>query len=282
MKKVLILILLFMPVTGNAQTPQDLQPFNCTHCAAWSEPEVPWQLAENTWYVGPKGLSSILIVDGKELALIDGTLPQSVEQILANIESLGFNPQNIKWILNSHAHYDHAGGIAALERITGATVVAGDRGVIALTKGPYHPDDPQAGFGEAARFPSVSTVRPVKNGDAIMIGNTTITAVASPGHAPGGMSWTWQSCNEFSECRDVVYLDSLSTVSADGYRFTDHPETLAELEASIDRIAGLPCDVAIAAHPDGTPKAQADATICSAYAEQARQRLARRLENETE
>ena len=95
------------------------------------------------------------------------------------------------------------------------------------------------------------------------------------------MTWTWQSCSEDSVCQDIVFLDSLNAVSSDDYRFSDHPDTVAVLEASIERIANLPCDIAIAAHPDGTPQPQADATVCAVYAEIARQRLARRLENET-
>lgn len=275
-----LVILLFFPIAAAAQTPPDQQPFECNWCEHWNQPRAPFQLSENSWYVGTRGLASVLIVDSGELALIDGALPQSAEQIIENIESLGFNPQNIDWILNSHAHYDHAGGIAALARITGARVAAGERGVIALTEGPYHPEDPQARFGESARYPSVEKVHPVNDGDVITVGTLEITAVASPGHAPGGMSWTWKSCNEDSKCLDVVFLDSLNAVSADGYRFTNHPQTLAEMEASIKRIGKLPCDIAIAAHPDQVPEPEADQTVCAAYAEAARKRLDRRLSME--
>ena len=282
MRKLVFVIWMSFSVNSFAQVPPDQQPFECPYCDAWNESTQPYQLASNSWFVGTAGLSSILIVDSGELALIDGTLPQSVEQILANIESIGFDPQAIKWILSSHAHYDHAGGLAAMERITGATVVAGERAVVGLTKGPYHPDDPQAGFGESARFPSVHEVFPVEHGDVIQIGNTSITAVATPGHTPGGMTWTWKACSEDTECRDVVYLDSLSAVSAPDYRFIDHPDTVAELKTSIERVAELSCDIAIAAHPTFTPDAEADVTICAVYADQARQGLARRLEKEAE
>ena len=213
-------------------------------------------------------------------ALIDGALPQSAEQILANIVALGFDPRQLKWIVNSHPHYDHAGGIAALSRLTGARVAAGEKAVVALETGLHHPDDPQAGFGESARFPSVPAVHPMEDGDTVRVGRVQVTAVGSPGHAPGGMTWTWQSCNQDSECQDIVFLDSLTAVSAQDYRFSDHPETIDHLEASIERIANLPCDVAIAAHPDGTPQPMADATVCAVYAENARQRLSRRLTSE--
>ncbi|MBA8882277.1 subclass B3 metallo-beta-lactamase [Dokdonella fugitiva] len=263
-----------------AKLPADQKPFECSRCAAWNERVEPYRLAENTWYVGTKGLSSVLVVDDEGLVLIDGGLPQSAAVILDNVRKAGFDPRRIRWILNSHAHFDHAGGIAALARLTGAAVAAGRDGVVALTRAPYHPDDPQAGFGVASRYPSVKHVRAIDNGDTITVGHTTITAVASPGHAPGGMSWRWKSCHD-GTCRDVVYLDSLNPVSTDAYRFSDHPAVVAALRASADRLAALPCDVAMAAHPDQLPTPKDAATTpCAAYAQEGRENLRKRLGKE--
>lgn len=259
---------------------EDQEPKKCSRCAEWNERVDPYPLAANTWYVGTRGLASVLIVDKKGLVLIDGGLPQSAALILDNVRKAGFDPANIRWILNSHAHFDHAGGIAALARITGAQVAAGRDGVIALTKSPYHSDDPQAGFGEESRFPSLRHVRAIDDGDVITVGSTTITAVASPGHAPGGMSWRWKACRD-DVCRDVVYLDSLNPVSTDDYRFTDHPKIVEALRATIDRLAALPCDVAMAAHPDQLSEApNTTTTRCAAYANHARENLSERLEKE--
>ena len=248
----------------------DQKPFECTHCEKWNAPVDPWPLAENSWYVGTQGLASVLVVDDEGLILIDGGLPQSAARILDNIRKAGFDPADIRWILNSHAHFDHAGGIAALARITGAKVAAGRKGVVALTGEVYHADDPQAGYGEAARFPAIASVRGVDDGDSVTVGNTTLFAIASPGHAPGGMSWTWKSCSD-ERCRDVVYLDSLNAVSTDDYRFTDHPDTLRDLRSSIARLGALPCEVAVAAHPDQLPAAASGGgSQCAAYAMVAR------------
>lgn len=265
---------------AQAPLPADQQPFKCTRCDDWNAAVEPHRLSENSWYVGTRGLASVLIVDDAGLILIDGGLPQSAARILENVRKAGFDPADIRWIVNSHAHYDHAGGIAALARITGARVAAGRDGVIALTREAYHPDDPQAGFGRGSRFPSVSSVRAVDDGDVITVGKTRVTAIASPGHAPGGMSWTWKSC-QADQCRDVVYLDSLNAVSADEYRFVDHADTLAALRSSIDRVSKLPCDVAMAAHPDQVPSTPGDSgTLCAAYAEEASERLEKRLARE--
>jgi metallo-beta-lactamase class B len=275
-----LLVTAALTPTAQAAPSDDQKPMKCTRCAGWNEPVAPYRLAANTWYVGTKGLSSVLVVDKAGLVLIDGGLPQSAALILDNVRKAGFDPKDIRLILNSHAHFDHAGGIAALARLTGAPVAAGRDGVVALAAGSYHADDAQAGFGEKARYPAVATVRPVDDGDVVGVGDTPIRAIASPGHAPGGMSWTWKSCED-GTCRDVVYLDSLNAVSTEEYRFLDHPGTLGALRASIARLAALPCDVAIAAHPDQLPNAAGGSgTACAAYAKAASTALERRLDRE--
>jgi len=98
----------------------------CAVCIAWNAPQMPFHIYGNTYYVGVHGLSSLLIDSGKGLVLIDGDLPQSPPQIKASIKALGFDPGDIKLILNSHAHFDHAGGINELERLTGAPVLASE------------------------------------------------------------------------------------------------------------------------------------------------------------
>lgn len=265
-----------------AASPEDQAPIRCTACAGWNAPIEPYPIAPDTWFVGTRGLGAVLIADPAGLVLIDGGLPQSAAHILDNVRKLGFESGQIRWVLNSHAHFDHAGGIAALARLTGAQVAAGARGVVALQTGLYHPDDPQAGFGEAAGYPGVESVRAVEDGEVIALGALRITAVATPGHAPGGMSWTWPACDDAGNCRNVVYLDSLNAVSTDDYRFTDHPALLGELQGSIERVRALPCDVAMAAHPDQLPAADADpaASQCARYADAAARRLEKRLQTE--
>jgi hypothetical protein len=110
----------------------------------WSEPQPPIRLYGNSYYVGSAGLSSVLIDSGEGLILLDGTLPKNAPMIEANIRALGFKPADIKYILNSHAHFDHAGGIAALAKDSGATVVVSPSGAQALRAGHAVADDPQA------------------------------------------------------------------------------------------------------------------------------------------
>jgi metallo-beta-lactamase class B len=220
-----------------------------TDRAAWNAPQAPFRIYGNTWYVGPHGLSSILVDTGGGLVLIDGDLPESAPQIEAHVRALGFQVRDVKWILNSHTHIDHAGGIAALQRASGAQVLASAAGASVLEAGGVDPEDPQHGL--VPNFPPVRDVRTVRDGEALHLGNLDITAHYTPGHTLGSTSWTWISC-EGSRCLHMVYADSLSAVSAPKYRFSDHPLYLASFRRSIVTVAGLPCDILLTPHPDAS------------------------------
>lgn len=260
-------------------------PIDCTHCAAWNEPLPPFQVFGDTYYVGTAELSSILIDTGDGLILIDGALPQSAAQIAANIEALGFDARRIRTIALSHAHFDHAGGIAALQRLSGAEVLAGADAVRMMETGRPFEDDPQYGL-EPPSFPPVAKVRGAHADTELVLGETTLRAVPTPGHSPGGMSWTWQSC-EGERCLDIVYADSLSAVSAPGFRFSDGMgEAIRESAAAL---AALDCDILLSTHDFGfgLPEKLAagrqafiDPEACWSYAEKALAGLERRLEAE--
>ncbi len=204
------------------------------------------------FYVGVAGLSSVLIVSDGGLILLDGDLPQSVPLIEGNIRTLGFRVEDIKVILNSHAHFDHAGGIAALQRDSGAVAVASPSGASALRQGHAVTDDPQAGFSPSATFPAVANVREVHDGEILRLGKAAVTAHFTPGHTPGSTTWTWTSC-ERKQCLNIVYADSLNSVSAPGFHFladTSHQDLTPAFRSSIRTVADLACDILITVHPD--------------------------------
>lgn len=301
MKKFLSLIFLTLfALCARAELVEDA-PKVCDSCAAWNTPQTPYKVYGNTWYVGTAGLTSLLVVTDAGLILIDGGLAQSAHLIAANIRQIGFDPLDIQYILNSHAHYDHAGGIAALQQLTEAQVLASAGSLAALSSGEIASTDPQYNFGvEANRFPAVRNVRLVGNGETLTLGNTALTAHYTPGHTPGGTTWTWQSCEE-SVCLDMVYADSLSVVAAEGFRFSDaglSPNGANQISASAALIRELPCDILLAPHPvlfkmDDKLAARAanphanpganpfiDPGACAAYADYFDEWLARRLEEE--
>ena len=264
----------------------DTKPIDCANCTAWNATIDPFRIHDGVYYVGTRGLSAVLIDTGQDLILLDGALPQSAQRIIANIRALGFEPRDVRYIVNSHEHYDHAGGIAALARVTGARVLASRRGAEALRSGNASPDDPQAGFGDAMRFPRVNNVRVIADGESIQLGRISLTAHYTPGHTPGATTWTWRSCGKGRQrCLEFVYADSLNPVSAPGFRYTDDDARVHAFEGSIEKFRRLPCDALIPLHPDfREARVVAGMFIgkdkCAAYAGQLLPRWQKRLQEE--
>ncbi|MES2743367.1 MAG: subclass B3 metallo-beta-lactamase [Pseudomonadota bacterium] len=271
----------------------DVQAIDCGKCAAWNAEQAPFNIFGNTWYVGTRELSSVLITGDQGHVLIDGALPQSAAQIERHIKQLGFDIRDVKLIVNSHPHFDHAGGIAALRRASGAKVAASAPAAAVLKAGVIGADDPQFEPSNT-HFPALDQVIGVSDGQTLMVGALALTAHLTPGHTQGGASWTWRAC-EKERCLQVAYLDSLYPASTDGFRFSGgagRPAIATAFMASIDKVAALPCDVALSAHPDFTDMLDklaartaarnpfVDGAGCRAYAADARQRLTARLAKE--
>jgi metallo-beta-lactamase class B len=268
-------------------------PHQCDDCATWNKPREPFRVFGNTYYVGSDGLSALLITGDAGHILLDGGLSQTAPLINANIRKVGFKTEDIKLIAVSHGHFDHGGGVASLQRFTGATVAASPATAAALRRGENTPDDPQFGFGRASNgFPSVKIVREVADGEVIRIGNVAVTVHHIPGHSPGSAAYTWQSC-ERGTCLNLVYADSLTSPSAPGFKYGK--AGLELFRRSIEKVAALPCDIVLSPHPSFTQvdaklkrraemKGQGtdpfiDANGCKAYAADGMKRLeARRAE----
>jgi metallo-beta-lactamase class B len=223
--------------------------FKCESCATWNVTQAPFRLYGNAYYVGVRGLAAILITSDAGHILIDGDLAESAPKIAAGIRELGFRIEDVKVLLNSHVHYDHAGGIAELQRLSGAQVMASASSAQVLQDGQSGPDDPQ--FGALPPIAKVANVHVLQDGETVRVGGLAVTAHLTPGHTPGGTSWTWQSC-ENNRCFNFVYADSLTAVSAPAYQFTQHPQLLAGFEKSFTTLAALPCDILVTPHPQAS------------------------------
>ena len=227
---------------------------DCSFCKEWNQPQKPFKVYGNAYYVGTSELSAMLITSPQGHILLDAALPQSAPIIAANIKALGFRLKDVKLILNSHAHFDHGGGIAALQQLTGAQVAASVHGARVLEQGEVGEDDPQYDTVKPMRSPKVARVRGVVDGETVKLGPLTLTAHLTPGHTPGSTTWTWQSC-EKSRCLDMVYADSLTPVSAEGFRYTgeaNRPERMSLFRRSVEKVAALKCDVIVSTHPGFT------------------------------
>ena len=260
----------------------------------WLAPLPPARLHGDTYYVGFAGLGVVLIRTNDGLILIDGAVPQAVREVEANIRLLGFRVEDIRYILSTEPHWDHAGGIAALARDSGATVVASAPAAQVLRTGRAGSDDPQA--ADLAAFPALAKVRTIAHEQTLRLGDTIVTAHATPGHTAGSMSWSWRSCAG-DDCVDVVFAASLNAVSVEGYRFTDPSgqAIVATLRRSFASVRAMPCDLLITSHPDQSgidaryrrfvagerPNPLIDTGACRAYVDRAEQRLAARLDRES-
>lgn len=240
-------------------------PHGCDDCKVWNQPREPFRLHANSYYVGTGGLSAVLVTGDAGHVLLDAGLPESAALIDANITKLGFKTTDVKLIVVSHGHFDHGGGVGALQRYTGATVAASASTADALKRGENTTDDPQFGFGRKFNgFPAVANVRIVKDGEVLRVGNIAVTAHMIPGHAPGSTAYTWQSCpsrqsspdnarataDERGKCLNMVYADSLTSPSAPGFKYGK--ERLDLFRKSIDKVAALPCDIIVSPHPQFT------------------------------
>jgi metallo-beta-lactamase class B len=255
----------------------------------WNATKAGFKVFGNTYWVGTKGLGSILVTSDAGHVLLDGALPESVPKIIGNIRALGFRVEDVKVIGNTHVHYDHAGGVADLQRASGARVVASRSAASVLRTGLSGPDDPQ--FGILPPLAKVSRVAALKDGEVVRVGPLALTAHLTPGHTPGGTSWTWRSC-EGARCLNMVYADSLSPVSADAFTFTTSA-LLKGFESSFRVIDAMPCDVLLTPHPAfanvleklaardaGTADAFVDTGACRRYAAGARENLKQRVARE--
>lgn len=302
MKRTLGLAILFALTVdakgANAQSASSSSNANsrateCPSCAEWNAPQSPFKVYGNTWYVGTHGLSALLVTSPNGHVLIDAGLPESAPLIAANISSLGFQIKDVKLIVNSHDHFDHAGGLAELQRLSGARVGALAPSSSVLKRGNSEADDPQ--FGLLLPYPKVSNVFVIKDNEVLKIGDVTMTAHKTAGHTPGGTTWTWKSC-ENGRCLDMVYADSQTPVSADSFFYTrskTYSTGVADFESGHRVLESLRCDILVTPHPDasalwqrvaardsGRADALVDSTACKRYAETARQRLAARIATE--
>jgi metallo-beta-lactamase class B len=224
-------------------------PHQCDDCAAWNKPREPFKVYGNTYYVGTDGLSAVLVTSDAGHVLLDAGLSQSAPLIVDNIRKLGFKPEDVKLILVSHGHFDHAGGVHSLQRFTNARVAASASTAQALQRGENTPDDPQYGFGkEFNGFPAVAKVETLADQQVITVGKMSFVVHLIPGHTPGSTAYTWQSCLQ-GKCLNIVYADSLTSPSAPGFKYG---KRLESFRRSIEKVAALPCDIVLSPHPQFT------------------------------
>jgi metallo-beta-lactamase class B len=207
---------------------------------AWNQPVNPFRIVGNVYYVGVSGVTSFLIATPKGAILIDGGFPETAPLIEKNISDLGFHLRDVKYLLNSHAHYDHSGGLAELKRLSGARMVASEADGETLTSGRYGPD-------KDGLFPSVKVDRVVGDKETVQLGDVTVTAHLTPGHTKGCTTWT-APIVEDGKTYNVVFYCSTTVAANQLANNRNYPRIASDYEHSFAELRQLPCDVFLAPH----------------------------------
>ncbi|SNT82465.1 L1 family subclass B3 metallo-beta-lactamase [Stenotrophomonas sp. CC120222-04] len=249
---------------------------------SWLQPMAPLQIADHTWQIGTENLTALLVQTAEGAILLDGGMPQMAGHLLDNMKARGVAPQDLRLILLSHAHADHAGPVAELKRRSGAHVVANAESAVLLARGGS--DDLH--FGDGITYPPTNADRIVMDGEVVTVGGIEFTAHFMPGHTPGSTAWTWTDTREGKPVR-IAYADSLS---APGYQLQGnprYPHLIEDYRRSFATVRALPCDVLLTPHPGASnwdyaagARAGAKALTCKAYADAAEQKFDAQLAKE--
>lgn len=207
---------------------------------SWNQPVEPFRIAGNLYYVGASDIAAYLVATPEGHILLDGGFAETVPLIRESVKKLGFRIEDVKILLNTHAHYDHAGGLAELKALTGAKLHASEADAPALARGGK--DDPL--FGDRFLFPPVQVDRLVEDGDTVALGGSTLTARLTPGHTAGCTTWTMKV-----DGLDAVFVCSTSVLPMTklGAEPT-YPGIAEDYARTFSTLRSLPCDLFLAAH----------------------------------
>lgn len=213
------------------------------------QPAEPFRIAGNLYYVGASDTASFLLTGPQGHVLIDGGYPGTPPLIMASIARLGFDIHDVKVLLNSHAHLDHAGGLAALQQASGAQLwisepdadIVASGGAGAQLLGPFS----LVSYLPIFRYPVPRVDHRFKDGAIVRLGTVELTAHVTAGHTPGCTSWSFPVSDRGRELLavDICGLDAPPALSLGTY-----PEIRADFERSFQTLRSLPADIFLTAH----------------------------------
>jgi metallo-beta-lactamase class B len=212
----------------------------------WTTPHTPFRIVGNVFYVGSKDLASYLITTPQGHILINSNLTTSVPQIQKSVEALGFHFKDVKILLISHGHWDHAAGSADLVRLTGAKYMVMDTDVPLIESGGR--TDFQYGSEAGSQFPPAKVNRVLHDGDEVRLGGVVLVAHKTPGHTKGCTTWT-MTVADGGKSYHVVIVGSPNVNP--GYKLVKnaaYPGIAQDYELTFRTLKALPCDVFLGAH----------------------------------
>lgn len=209
----------------------------------WNAPVAPFAIADSLYYVGAADVTAYLFVTDQGLVLLDGGFVQTAAQVATNIETLGFDIRQVRYIITSQAHYDHVDGIPELRRRSGATVVMSAEDAALAARGGRG----DFAFGERFYYPSFTADRLIADGEALSLGGLTLTAHVTPGHTRGCTTWTADVVVDGVR-RAAVFVCGVTFPGYDLVGNPAYPELAQDFQRTYDRLDAMRCEVFLGAH----------------------------------
>lgn len=225
----------FVSAAAAAQTPAD-----------WATPVKPFKIGDNLYYVGSSDLTAFLFVSTAGLIVLDGGEAATGRQVVANIRALGFDPAQVKILLNTHQHFDHAAGLAEIRKAApnarlyasaadGPIIAAGGKGDPFLK-------------GKAYEYEPVPVAKTIKDGEKVTLGGWTLTAHITGGHTAGCTTWTFPVTVAGTVRQGLVHCSSSVLPGYKLGKAETYPGITAAFEKSFATWKALPCEVFLGSH----------------------------------
>jgi len=213
-----------------------------------SEPQAPFKIMGNVYYVGANNIASILVATPRGHILLDTGTQKMAAVVFPNMVKLGFKPADIKVMLISHAHYDHMETMETIRRITGATVAALEAEVPALVSG--HDLSSNETWGQEP----IQVGRVLKSGEDIQLGGSTVKVIWTPGHTLGAAAY-FINTQEDGRTYQIVYGGPPGPITGDP-RYDTRPEDAFN---SYKALRAMNPDILISGHPQNLFKGKLEA-----------------------
>ncbi len=227
----------------------------------WLYDVKPFHIVDNVYYVGNKSVSSHLFDTGEGLLLLDTAYLQTTYLLLESIRELGFDPKDIKWVLHSHCHYDHFGATRIIVEKYGAKTYMPAVDIPFLAETPILNLTTRAGYNYEPPYDTYFDVDvPVNDGDVLTFGNTTVKAVAAPGHTPGTMAYfiTLPS-GLIAAMHGGLGLNTMKTKFINEVNIST--QCRADYENTLKKLKGIPVDVVLGNHPGQSETFEKEALV---------------------
>lgn len=211
----------------------------------------PFRIAGNLYYVGANDVASFLLTGPEGHVLIDGGYPGTVPMIMASIAELGFDIRDVRILLNTHYHFDHAGGLAELQEASGAELWVSEPDADAVASGG---DDPALGilrllvWTGVSRYPQPRVDGRFQDGDTIRLGPIEVTGHVTPGHTRGCTTWTFPVRDRERELLAGLVCGIAMPPMVSLFGFGSNPEIQSDYERSFRTWRSLPVDIFLAPH----------------------------------